>query len=367
MSEAASLHAQRIETQEEDVIEDLFARGLTDGLPVVPPTEERVQRMLAAVDRDPHEVLGAVGPNYGPASVEKVAINAVMAGCHPSYFPVVVAAVEAICEEQFALHAINVTTFSATPLTIINGPIRREIGVNCGHNALGHGFRANATIGRAIRLIILNIGGAKPQEICKATLGHPAQFTFCVGEDEEESPWEPLHVERGFRPDQSTVTLFGGHSPFQINDHASRTAEQLALSLGWTMASVWNHKNFPVFSDTVLILGPEHAKTFAQDGWSKSDLRQFLFEKIRRPFRELKPGVNGGEGAGVSMLKGVNAQTEPPTDDTLYPKFPKLDSILILVAGGTAGRFSAAVPGLARGGAGSTITTKAIQSNADSK
>jgi hypothetical protein len=182
-----------------------------------------------------------------------------------------------------------------------------------------------------------------------------------VGEDEEESPWEPLHVERGFRPEQSTVTLFGGHSPFQISDHASRTAEQLALSLGWTMTSVWNHKNFPVFSDTALILGPEHAKTFAQDGWSKDDIRQFLFEKIRRPYRELRPGVNGGEGAGVSMLRGVNADKQPPADDTLYPKFPKPESILILVAGGTAGRFSAAVPGLVRGSSGSTITTKEIQ------
>ena len=360
MSEAQALHSQRLETQEDDLFEELYARGLTDGLPVVPPTEERVMAMLAAVDRDPQDVLGMVGPNYGPASVEKVAINAVMAGCHPSYFPVIVAAVEGLCEDQFAAHAINVTTFSATPLTIINGPIRRQIGVNCGHNALGHGFRANATIGRAVRLIILNIGGAKPQEICKATLGHPAQYTFCVGEDEEESPWEPLHVERGFRPEQSTVTLFGGHSPFQISDHASRSAEQLALSLGWTMASVWNHKNFPVFSDTALILGPEHAKTFAQDGWSKNDIRQFLFEKIRRPFRELKPGVNGGEGAGVSMLKGVNAQQEPPSDETLYAKFPNPESILILVAGGTAGRFSAAVPGLVRGKSGSTITTKEI-------
>jgi hypothetical protein len=316
--------------------------------------------LLAAVDRDPQEVLGTVGPNYGPASLEKVAINAVMAGCQASYFPVVVAAVEALCEEQFAAHAINVTTFSATPLTIINGPIRHTIGVNCGHNALGHGFRANATIGRALRLIILNIGGAKPQEICKATLGHPAQFTFCIGEAEEESPWEPLHVEKGFRPQQSTVTLFGGHSPLQINDHASRSAEQLALSLGWTMASVWNYKNFPVFSDTALIVGPEHAKTFTQDGWSKNDLRQFLFEHIRRPLRELRPGVNGGEGAGVSMLAGVNVQTEPPTDDTLYPKFPAPESILIVVAGGTAGRFSAAVPGLVRGNSGSTITTKEI-------
>lgn len=179
----------------------------------------------------------------------------------------------------------------------------------------------------------MNIGGAKPHFITKATMGHPAQYTFCVGENEEESPWEPLHVEKGFRPDQRTVTLFGGHSPLQINDHASRTAEQLALSIGWTMANIWNHKNFPVFSDTTLIVCPEHAKTFAEDGWLKSDLRQFLFEKIRKPFRELKPGVNGGEGVGVSMIPLPNQSKEPPTDDTLYPKFPALDSIMIIVAG----------------------------------
>jgi hypothetical protein len=361
MPESAALRSRRIQAQDEDPYEVLFARGITDGLPVVPPTEERVKRILAAVDRDPQELVGTIGPNYGRATVEKVAINAVMAGCHPSYFPVVLAAVEALSDEKFNAHALNVTTFSATPLTIINGPIRHEIGVNYGHNALGHGFRANATIGRTLRLCILNIGGAKPHQITKATLGHPAQFTFCVGENEEESPWEPLHVEKGFRPDQSTVTLFGGHSPFQINDHASRTAEQLALSIGWTVASIWNHKNFPVFSDTTLIVGPEHAKTFAQDGWSKNDLRQFLFEKIRRPLRELRPGVNGGEGAGVSMIPIQSKSTEPPSDDTLYPKFPALDSIMIIVAGGTAGRFSAVVPGLARGDFGSRITTKEIR------
>jgi len=360
MAQPIPLHSQRIQV-EDDPVELMYARGVTDGLPVVPPTEERVKRMLATVDRDPQEVLGTVGPNYGRATVEKVAINAVMAGCHPSYFSTVIAAIEALSDEKFNAHAINVTTFSATPLTIINGPIRQEIGVNCGHNALGHGFRANATIGRVVRLVIMNIGGAKPQEITKATMGHPAQFTFCVGENEEESPWEPLHVEKGFRPEQSTVTMFGGHSPLQISDHASRSAEQLALSLGWTMASLWNHKNFPLFSDTVLIVCPEHAKTFAQDGWSKNDLRQFLFEKIRKPFREVKPGVNGSEGAGVSMLPVKNAPTEPPTDDTLFAKFPALDSIVIIVAGGTAGRFSAAVPGLARGAGGSQITTKEIR------
>src|SRR5262245_11681924 len=362
MPDPVPLRSPRIQAQDDDPVEVLFSRGVTDGLPVVPPTEERVKRMLAGADRDPQEVIGTVGPNYGRATVEKVAINAVMAGCHPSYFPVVVAAAEVLSNEKFNAHALNVTTFSATPLTIINGPIRREIGVNCGHNALGHGFRANATIGRTIRLLIINIGGAKPHEITKATLGHPAQYTFCVGENEEESPWGPLHVEKGFRPDQSTVTLFGGHSPFQINDHASRTAKQLALSIGWTMASLWNHKNFPLFSDTMLIVCPEHAKTFAQDGWSKNDLRQFLFEKIRKPFRELRPGVNGGEGAGVSMLPTRNASSEPPADDTMYAKFPALESIVIIVAGGTAGRFSAAVPGLARGDAGSRITTREIQS-----
>ena len=192
-------------------------------------------------------------------------------------------------------------------------------------------------------------------------MGHPAQYTFCVGENEEDSPWEPLHVEKGYTADQSTITLFGGHSPMQINDHASRSAEQLALSLGWTMAALWNHKNYPLFSDSVLVVGPEHAKTFAQDGWSKNDLRQFLYENIRRPLRELRPGVNGGEGVGVSMLRTPKKDREPPTDDTLFPKFPKAENIVIIVAGGTAGRFSAAVQGWAGFDAGSRITTKEIK------
>ncbi len=360
MAQSAELSSRRIEVQEEDPVELLYSRGVTDGLPVVPPTQERVARMLAATAWDPKEEIGTIGPNYGRATLEKIAINAVMAGCHPSYFPTVLAAVEAMCEEQFCIHGINVTTFSASPMTIINGPIRHQIGVNCGHNAMGHGFRANATIGRALRLMIINIGGAKPHEITKATMGHPAQYTFCVGENEEDSPWEPLHVEKGFRPDQSTVTLFGGHSPLQINDHASRSAEQLALSLGWTMSGLWNHKNYPLFSDTVLVVCPEHAATFAQDGWSKNDLRQFLYENIRRPLRDLRPDVNGGEGVGVSMLRTPKKDRPPPTDETLFPKFPKPDNIVIIVAGGTAGRFSAAIQGWAGSDAGSRITTKEI-------
>ena len=177
--------------------------------------------MLAATDRDPQDSLG-------PSVLITDARPSKKWRSMRSWRDVIprisrcARGVEALCEEKFCLHGINVTTFSATPMTIINGPMRQQIGVNCGHNALGHGFRANATIGRTFRLMIINIGGAKPHEITKATMGHPAQYTFCVGENEEESPWDPLHVEKGFRPEQSTVTLFGGHSPLQINDHASR-------------------------------------------------------------------------------------------------------------------------------------------------
>lgn len=353
------LHSGQIPVEEDDPVELLYARGVTDGLPVVPPTPERVRRMLSGTDRDPQELIGTIGPNYGRATVEKVAINAVMAGCHPSYFPVVLAGVEALCEEQFCTHGIQVTTFSATPLAIINGPIRRQIGINCEQNALGHGTRANATIGRALRLVMWNLGGAKPGEICKATMGHPAQFTHCVGEWEEISPWEPLQVEKGFKREESTITLFGGHSPFQINDHASRSAEELVASLGWTMAALWNHKNFPLFSDTVLVLGPEHVKTIAQDGWSKQDVKRFLFETIRKPLKALRPGKDGGEGAGASLLP--IPQAEGTTEESLIPKFRSPENITIIVAGGTAGRFSVAVPGWAGGDYGSKITTKLIR------
>src|SRR5213594_1293634 len=212
----------------DDPIEQLYERGVTDGFPVVPPTRERVERMLAgAPDRPRDELIGTLGPCYGEATVEKVAINAVMAGCKPEYFPVVLAGAEALCDERLCAHGLNVTLFSAAPWAIINGPVRVQIGLNCGHNALGHGFRANATIGRALRLVIMNIGGARPHGITKATMGHPGQYTFLVAEDEETSPWKPLHVERGFHKEDSVITLFPAICFQQIVDFQSTTAEQL--------------------------------------------------------------------------------------------------------------------------------------------
>ena len=351
---------------EEDPVEMLFERGATDGLPVVPPTRERVERMLAgAPGRRPDALIGMVGPCYGQATVEKVAINAVMAGCKPEYFPVVLAGVEALCDERFCAHGLNVTLFSGAPLAIINGPVRPQIGLNCGYNALGHGFRANATIGRALRLVIMNIGGARPHGITKAVMGHPGQYTLLVAEDEETSPWEPFHVERGFQKEDSVITLFPAGSPQQVSDLRSRTAEQLVASLGWTMAGgIWNHKEYPLLCDAVLVLNPEHARTIAQDGWSKQEVRQFLYETIKRPIVELEPGKDGGAGLSASMLR--SQRMSGLVVDGCVRKFRSPESILVVVAGGTAGGFSVIIPGWASEDVdGSTPVSRRIRFNGE--
>ncbi|TPW09942.1 MAG: thiol-disulfide oxidoreductase domain-containing protein, partial [bacterium] len=211
--------------------------------------------MLAATTRDRAELVGEIPPNLGRATVEKIAINAVMAGCRPEYLPVVIAAVEAVTDPAFNLHGLAATTHFAAPLIIVNGSIRTRLGLNCAAGVFGPGFRANATIGRALRLGITNLGGAKPGEISMSTFGHPGRYTYCVGEYEEASPWEPLHVERGYPAEQSCVTLFAGEAPHGINDHASRGAPQLVASLGWSMAGIWNHKNFPLYGHTLLVIG----------------------------------------------------------------------------------------------------------------
>ncbi len=344
----------------DDPIEQLYERGVTDGFPVVPPTRERVERMLAgAPGRSRDELIGTLGPCYGEATVEKVAINAVMAGCKPEYFPVVLAGVEALCDERLCAHGLNVTLFSAAPWAIINGPVRVQIGLNCGHNALGHGFRANATIGRALRLVIMNIGGARPHELTKATMGQPGQYSAIIAENEEESPWQPFHVERGFSQDESAITLFAGGSPQQISDFQSRSAEQLVSSIGLTMGGgLWNCKNYPLLGDTILVLSPEHARTIAADGWSRQDVRQFLYETVKKSVNDLKPGRDGGEGFGASLLRAF--EKSGVVVDGYVRKFRSPDSILLVVAGGTAGRFSVAIPGWVADDLGSTPVSKRI-------
>ena len=276
-----------------------------------------------------------------------------MAGCLPEYLPVVIAAVEAVCEEKFDIHGVSATTNSAWPLLIVNGPIRRRIGLNAAAGVFGPGFRANATIGRALRLTVVNLGGARPGEISMSTFGHPGRYTYCIAEHEEVSPWDPFHVERGFPRDASTVTAFAAQAPLEINDHASRTAEALVASLGWSMVGLWSRNNWPLHCDTLLVLSPEHARTIADSGWSKPDIRRTLYETIRVPAHTLGPE----RAAAMELMGGAGPAGGP---DGLVPKFPSPDSILIIVAGGTAGRFSAALPGWIGFEAGSQVVTRVI-------
>jgi hypothetical protein len=337
-----------------DDIEAYFERGVTDGLPVVPCTRSRVDIMLATTPRARDEIVGLVPPNFGRATIEKVAANAVMAGCRPEYFAVVLAVVEAACDPAFNLHGQSGTTNAASPLIILNGPVREQLGVNCAAGVFGPGYRANATIGRALRLVMINIGGTRPGLVSMSTMGHPGRYTYCIGEHEEASPWEPLHVERGFEATQSTVTLFSGESPVMINDHLSRSASQLVASLGWSAAGLWNHKSFPLYGHTLWVIGPEHARTIGDEKWSKRDVRQFLFDTVRRRAADLAPGPDGAE---TGRLKNLLEGRAP---DELIPKFPSADEIVVIVAGGTAGRFSAVVPGWMGGELGSRPVTRAI-------
>lgn len=338
-----------------DDFEAWFDKGVTDGLPIVPPTRERVERLLAGTRRTPDELLGEMPPNYGRVTVEKAATNAVMAGCRPDYLPVLLAAVECACDPAFNLHGVATSTHFSAPLIIVNGPIRSRIGLNASFGVFGPGHRANATIGRALRLIMINIGGARPGEISMSTFGHPGRYTYCIAEHEEASPWPPYHVERGLPPETSAVTLFAGEAPHGISDHASRTARALAGSLGWSMAGLWNSKHFPLYSQTLLVVGPEHARTLAGDGWSKADLCRHLHETVRRPYRELLPDEEHGEGTNLRF------GTTVPAEGALVPKFSSPQDLHVVVAGGTAGRFSVAVPGWLGTRHGSRPVTRRVE------
>src|SRR3989442_1259075 len=314
-----------------------------------------LERMLAASRRRPDELLGEMPPNYGRLTVEKVAINAVMAGCRPDYLPIVIAAAECACDPAFNLHGVASSTHFSAPLIIVNGPIRARVGINSGVGVFGPGWRANATIGRALRLLMINIGGARPGQTSMSTFGHPGPYPYCAGENEGASPWPPYHVDRGLAAATSAVTLFAGEAPHGISDHASRTARALAGSLGWSMVGLWNSKHFPLYSHTLLVVGPEHARTFADDGWTKADLARHLHETIRRPYRELLP--DEGHGEGTNLRHGAS----PPALDALVPKFPSPDEIHVIVAGGTARRCSVAIPGWLGTKNGSSPVTRPIE------
>ncbi len=348
------LRARRLTVADaDDPIEFCFAQGLTDGLPVVPPTPERVVRMLGGTHRAADEVVAVVPPNLAPATVEKIAINAVMAGCTPAYLPVVLAAVEALCSDEFNIHGVLATTFFSSPVLIINGPVRTRLGINCGLNALGQGTRANATIGRAVQLVVRNLGGGRPGEIDRATLGQPGKFTCCFGELEERSPWQPLHVERGFALGQSTVTVFAGNAPTAIVDQLARDGRTLATSYGLALAAM-SHPKLYLAGDVLVVVSPEHAATFAADGWSKAAIREQIQQATLRPARELQRGAGGcAEGLPAAIVERLGA-------DTPVPKFKAPEQISLVVAGGPAGKFAAYLGGWLSSPIGSSMVTRVI-------
>jgi len=343
------LSSRRVEIGDlEDDIEACFARGWSDGLPVTPPTAERVARMLQGTSRDPSEVVAVVPPDLAECTVEKAAINAVLAGCKPEYLPVVLACIEAACTDEFNMHGLLATTYFAGPVVVVNGPVAKRIGMNSGVNVLGQGNRANSSIGRALQLVVRNVGGGKPGGVDRATLGNPGKLSFCFAEDEEGSPWEPLSVERGMPEGTSAVTLFPGEGPHGIVDQLSRTPESLARSLAAGLRSV-AHPKLAIGFDAMLIVSPEHAARFRDAGWSKQRLRDELLALLTVPGDQL---VRGADGCEEGLPAGVAGSP--------IPKFAP-DGLLIVHAGGKAGLFSAIVGGWVRGGTGSIPVTRAIQ------
>ena len=309
-----------------DEMEDMFERGWTDGLPVVPPTRARVDAMLGG--RDPRRSLGEVPPGMGEATLERVAACAVLAGCRPEYFPVVVAAVEAALDPAFNLGGQAVTTQPAGQLVIVGGPVREAIGVHSGMGVLGPGWRANQTIGRALRLVVTLTGGGAPGRLDRSTLGHPGKLGFCIAEDEDGSPWEPLHVERGFAREDSVVTVVGCDAPLSISDHRAATPEDLAYVLGWAGAATWSPNWWPLGGTSVYVICPEHQAMFAAAGWSRQRLREAMFDAVRKPARELRRGE-------------TTPQVHAAEADELMRKWDSADDIVLLAAGGEAGRYSA--------------------------
>lgn len=310
-----------------EAIEFYYERGWTDGLPVVPPTPEKVMNALEAARLEPSEVLGIVPVRGRVVTAEKVAINTVMAGCLPEYMPVVVAAVRAICDDTYNLHGCSTSTMGASVLLVVNGSIRQRLGFNSGTNAFGPGCRANATVGRALRLVLMNVCGTTPGILDRATIGHSGKYSFCFAEDEENSPWEPLHVERGISSEASTVTAFAAMSPWQVGNSFSNTPEGVLTTIADVMCGVGFNNG-----EMMVVIAQELMAPIKEYKWTKDDVRQFLYEHAQRSAKEW---VEAGR-AEPSLYSGKGTDMIPVCRD------PK--DIVLIPAGGPAGIWAAVIP-----------------------
>ena len=322
-----------------DLVEWYFAQGWTDGLPVVPPTGEKVAAMVAALGGDPDFVECRVPPRHGSLSREVLAVNMVMAGCRPDYAPIVRAALLALTQPAFNLNGVQATTHMAAPLLIVGGPIAQRIGMNGGVNAFGSGNRANATIGRAIRLVLLNVGGGWPGDLDKSTLGHPGKYTYAVAENEDDSPWAPYRVEKGFAAENSTVFVIAAEPPHSVTNHVADDPEGILDSICSAMSTI-AHNNAVSSGHCAVAIGPEHARTIAGKGWTRHDVRSYLHMNSGNLFRKLAFDHRYGRIYNRNLPRWY--RRDP---DAHIPIVPSPDHIHLFVIGGAAGRFSAFIPG----------------------
>src|SRR5262245_8842420 len=313
-----------------DPVELCFERGWTDGLPVVPPTETRVRALLDAAGLAPDHQAAFITNRQGAVGAEKVATNAVMAGCKPEYMPVVVAAVEGLADPAWGYHGPATSTGGAGVLMIVNGPIARALDFNCGDNLFGPGWRANATVGRAVRLVMRNVIGTMPGALDRGTFGHPGKYTYVIAENEAESPWTPLHAERGFRPEQSAVTVMAAETPHQVYNQLSSTPAGILETVCDDMRVSGNVMGQPNYA---LVIAGEHMRTIAASGWGKAQIRDFVFTHTQNSLAHLKR---------THRLAG---DVQPTDETTLRPLLASSDDLLVVAAGGRAGPFTVYIPG----------------------
>lgn len=328
------------------LLEQAEAEGWGDGLPLIPPTAERILRVCQRANMDPDSRMGAIPPSNADLLISKVAANAVMAGCSEELFPVVLTAIEAMLEPEFNLYGIQSTTHPVAPLVIVHGAAVDDLRFNAGPGTFGPGWRANATVGRAIRLCLLNIGGARPGERDRATQGQPSKYAFCVAENQEASPWRPYVVDHGLSATESAVTIFGGENPHNVNDHVSTSAEGILYTISSAISTIASNSFYYTQGEVFVMFGPEHAATLAAGGFDRPDVQSYLFENARIPLAELKRGgMYGMDSWPRWMLAGA-------TDATRFPPVTKPDAFRILVVGGP-GKHSCVLPGF---GATNSVT-----------
>ena len=315
-----------------EAIEAYFERGWTDGLPVVPATAEAVGAFLDAARLAPDDIVLHEPVRRRAITAEKLAINAVLAGCRPDYMPVLLAALDAMADPAFSLHGAITSTGGSAIFVVVNGPIRHAMNLNAGSNVFGPGWRANATIGRAIRLVTLNCLGASPGVLDKSTQGHPGKYTFCIAENEEENPWEPYHVERGFTRETSTVTVYAAEGPHNALSHYGLTADAIIVTVADTMAALGSFSP----GESFVVLAPEHVAILARDGWTKPRIKQALYAGARRTRADLK---RGGKVPGA---------VEPDDETVWVHRGMGPHDIHLVVAGGGPGGHSAFIPSWSR-------------------